>query len=176
MKKNNNARLPRLPGPPRMPTSIPKITPIRETGLTKGSGFAKPAVHSVNFGRASRAATRTSTSSNNTFSQVVAAVSGGGVGGTIAQSLGFGSTIGSLISGIGDLFGGGKTTPAPLTAYQLPASQSQVISTGSTASIPGTYGGPSTPTAFEQQSGQVVNSVKQALLNSSSLNDIISEL
>ncbi len=176
MKKNNNSRLPRLPGPPRLPTSIPKVTPARETSLNKGSGFGKLPAQSVNFGRASRAATRNSTSSTSTLSQVVSAASGGSVGGTVAQSLGFGGPIGALVSGISGLFGGGKTTPPPLTAYQLPASQSQVISTGSTATIPGTYGGPPSTSSFDQQSGQVVQSVKQALLNSSALNDIISEL
>jgi hypothetical protein len=130
----------------------------------------------VNFGRAARAATRNSTSSGSAFSQVVSAASGGSIGGTVAKSLGFGGPIGSLISGISGLFGGGKTTPPALTAYELPTSQSQVIASGSTASIPGTYGGTSAASSFDHQSGQVVKSVKEALLNSSALNDIISEL
>jgi hypothetical protein len=90
--------------------------------------------------------------------------------------LGFGLGIGSLISGLTSLFGGGKTAPPALIAYQLPTSQEQTISTGSSVSTPGVYGGPLASTPFENQSGQIVQSVKQALLNSSSLNDVIAEL
>jgi hypothetical protein len=102
--------------------------------------------------------------------------SGGGLAGTLSSIDGFSGGISSLISGLTSLFGGGKTTPPALIAYQLPTSQQQTISTGSSVSTPGVYGGPTIAASFESQSGQIVQAVKQALLNSSALNDVIAEL
>jgi hypothetical protein len=171
----SNYKLPALPGVPLVPLSTAKTTPVRGAGLTKTSGFNQSTAQSVNFGRASRAATRSS-SSPSQLSQFLSGSKSGGLGGTVSQALGFGGGFGSLISGLTSLFGGGKTTPPALVAYQLPTSQSQTITTGSTVSTPGVYGGPSAASPFENHSGQIVQSVKQALLNSSSLNDVIAEL
>jgi hypothetical protein len=171
----SNYKLPALPGLPPVPSSVAKTTPVRTASLTKTSGFNQSTGQPINFGRASRAATRTS-SSPSRFSQFLSGSSSGGLGGTVSQALGFGGGIGSLISGLASLFGGGKTAPPALVAYQLPTSQSQTITTGSTVSTPGVYGGPSPVSPFENHSGQIVQSVKQALLNSSSLNDVIAEL
>jgi hypothetical protein len=99
------------------------------------------------------------------------------VTGALSSAAGFGGGIASLFSGLASLFGSGKTAPPALAAYQLPTSQDQTISTGSTVATPGVYGGPLASTPFSSQSsGQVVQAVKQALLNSSSLNDVIAEL
>lgn len=175
-KMKTNYKLPGLPGLPTGPTSTAKTTLTRNAGLSKATGFSKSAPQSVNFGRASRAATK-SPKTTSSFSQIFSASTpSGGLGGTISQAVGFGGGIGSLISGLTSLFGGGKTAPPALTAYQLPTSQTQSISTGSIVSTPGIYGGPSAPPSFEIQSGQIVQSIKQALLNSSSLNDVIAEL
>ena len=84
--------------------------------------------------------------------------------------------IGSLISGLTNLFGGGESAPATLAAYHLPSSQALTIVTGNTLSTPSAYGGPAAPSQFEIQSEHIVQSVKQALLNSSALNDVIAEL
>lgn len=172
----SNYKLPGIPGLPAEPMSTAKTTPTRTAALSKVSGFNKSAPQSINFGRASRAATR-NPKTTSTFSQLFSSsTSSGGLGGTISQAAGFGGGIGSLISGLTSLFGGGKTAPPALTAYQLPTSQVQTVSTGSVVSTPGVYGGPSASSSFEAQSGQIVKSVKQALLNSSSLNDVIAEL
>ena len=173
--KKTNYKLPGLPGLPAAPPSIAKATPTRDPGISKISGFNKSPSQPINFGRASRAATR-NPKTTSTLSSLLSGGSSGGLGGTISQAAGFSGGIGSLISGLTSLFGGGKTAPPALVAYQLPGSQSQTISTGSTVSTPGVYGGPSTGTPFENHSGQIVQSVKQALLNSSSLNDVIAEL
>ena len=174
----SNYKLPGLPSVESIPASTTKTTPARSPGISKMGGFNSGTAQPVNFGRASRAATRNPASaSGSTFSNLVSAtVSGGGVGGALSSTLGFGLGIGSLISGLTSLFGGGKTAPPALIAYQLPTSQEQTISTGSSVSTPGVYGGPSASTPFENQSRQIVQSVKQALLNSSSLNDVIAEL
>jgi len=94
----------------------------------------------------------------------------------LSQAAGFGGGISSLISGLTGLFGGGKTAPAALAAYQLPTSQSQTISTGSILAASGLYGGPSSPLLSDNQGSHIVQSVKNALLNSSALNDVIAEL
>ena len=173
--KSRNYKLPGLPGLPKAPVSTTKAS-TNNAGVSKISGFSKAAPQAINFGRASRAATKNPQSSS-AFSRLLSSsTSNGGLGGTISQAVGLGGGIGSLISGLSSLFGGGKTAPPPLPAYQLPTSQSQTITTGSTVAAVGVYGGPSMPTTFGNQEGQIVQSVKQALLNSSSLNDVIAEL
>jgi hypothetical protein len=172
----SNYKLPALPGVPPVPSSVAKTTPVRSAGLTKTSGFNQSVSQPINFGRASRAATRNPSPAPSQLSQFLSGSSSSGLGGTVSQALGFGVGIGSLISGLTSLFGGGKTVPPALVAYQLPTSQSQTITTGSAVSTPGIYGGPSAASPFENHSGQIVQSVKQALLNSSSLNDVIAEL
>jgi hypothetical protein len=171
----SNYKLPALPGLPPVPSSVAKTTPPRTASLTKTSGFNQSTGQPISFGRASRAATRNS-SSPSQASKFLSGSSSSGLGGTVSQALGFGGGIGSLISGLASLFGGGKTAPPPLLAYQLPTSLSQTITIGSAVSTPGVYGGPPAASPFENHSGQIVQSVKQALLNSSSLNDVIAEL
>jgi hypothetical protein len=97
---------------------------------------------------------------------------------------GFG-VIGSLLSG---LLGGHKSAPAPLTAFTLPESQVQNVTVrGSSASInvAGQLSGHaygqlpgvavSTP-SLADQSQQIAQAVKTALLQSHSLADVIGEL
>lgn len=174
--KKSNYKLPGLPRVSSLPISTGKTTPARTVGVSKIGGFSNGTAQGVNFGRASRAATRNPTSTSAFSNLLSGATSGGGLGGTLSSAAGFGFGIGSLISGLASLFGGGKTAPPALVAYQLPTSQEQTVSTGSVVSAPGVYGGPAAATPFENQGGQLVQSVKQALLNSSSLNDVIAEL
>jgi hypothetical protein len=110
--------------------------------------------------------------------------------------------LGGLISGIASLFGvGGKSTPPPLVEFQLPSSQSQTIyvspngsatlqgnaveSSGIGSTSTGIYPKPSSPgistagassQSLQYQSAQIAQAVKMALLNSSSLNDVIAEI
>jgi len=173
--KKSNYKLPGLPGISTLPSSV-KASSTRIAGLSKISGFNKIAPQPVNFGRASRAATKNPATSS-TFSKLLSASTGsGGLGGMVSQAAGFGGGISSLISGLTSLFGGSKTAPPALTAYQLPTSQSQTITTGSVLATAGVYGGPSSPALPDNHAGDIVQSVKSALLNSSALNDVIAEL
>ncbi len=173
--KKSNYKLPGLPGNPMQPPSSVKTTPARAAGLSKASGFSKSAPQPVNFGRASRAATK-SPATSSTFSKLLSASTPGGLGGAVSQAAGFGGGIASLISGLTSLFGGSKNAPPALAAYQLPTAQSQTISAGSILAIPGVYGGPAGPAFTDNQAHHIVQSVKNALLNSSALNDVIAEL
>ncbi len=119
------------------------------------------------------------------------AASGGissSIGGGILSSGAFGF-IGKLLS----LFGGSKSMPAAPTPFVMPVSQQVSLNIGTASSASsvslgvhsslsvGGQGGPfyqQTGSGPEQaaQSVQVVQIVKQALLTSSSLNDVISEI
>jgi hypothetical protein len=171
MKRTNY----KLPGLPRVPSVNAKTTPLSRSGISRTGGFDNGNSQPINFGVASRAATRNPQSSS-MWSHLLSATTSGGLAGTLSGVVGFSGGISSIISGLTSLLGGGKTTPPALLAYQLPTSQQQTISTGSSVSTTGVYGGPASTTPFANQSGQIVQTVKQALLNSSSLNDVISEL
>jgi hypothetical protein len=64
--------------------------------------------------------------------------------------------------------GGGKSAPPPLVQFQLPDSQSQTIYISSNTR--------SNTEPAQYQSAQIADAVKKALLNSSSLNDVIAEI
>jgi predicted lipid-binding transport protein (Tim44 family) len=173
--KKPNPKLPGLP-PGAMIPKQPRLTlPVHDTSVVKSGRFQEGSAKSISFGRASRAAT-TSPQSNSAWSSLLSGTASGGLTGTLMNVTGFGGGIGSLISGLTSLFAGGKTTPPALTAYQLPTSQQQTISIGSSVESPGVSGSSSNVTAFTEERSGVVQTVKQALLNSSSLNDIIAEL
>jgi hypothetical protein len=177
--KKSNYKLPGLPSVSSVPKSTAKAPSAKEAGLSKVAGFNEARTSPLNFGRASRAATKTNQSTSSSTSQwsnLLSASTSGGLASTLSGAAGFTGGIGSIISGIENLFGGGKSAPPALVAYQLPTSQQQAISIGSSSTIPGIYGGPSSSTPFESQSSQIIQTVKQALLNSSSLNDVIAEI
>jgi hypothetical protein len=171
----NKYTLPGLPKAPPVPNVAAKTTPTRDSSVSKLGGFSNGASQPINFGKASRAATR-NPQTTSMWSNLLSSTTSGGLAGTLSGAAGFSGGISSLISGLASLLGGGKTAPPALVAYQLPTSQQQTISTGSSVSTPGIYGGPASTTPFQNQGGQVVQTVKQALLNSSSLNDVITEL
>jgi hypothetical protein len=170
-----NFRLPGLPNVPATPKAINKAAPLRDSSVSKSAGFTNISPKPIGLGKASPAATKSSPSSS-PWSNLLSGAASGGLAGTLSSIAGFGGGIPSLISGLASLFGGAKTAPPALVAYQLPTSQQQTVSTGSSVSTPGVYGGPPATTQFAHQSTQIVQSVKQALLNSSSLNDVIAEL
>ena len=171
MKKNR--KLPGLSSTKPVPQNAAKSTPLRDSSISKTTGFNSRTASPINLGKASRAATK-SLQSTSRWSNLLSATTSGGLAGRLSGVAGFSGGIGSLISGLTSLLGGGTTTPPTLVAYGLPTSRQQTISVGSSMSTPGVYGSASAP--FESQSDQIVRSVKQALLNSSSLNDVIAEL
>ena len=101
--------------------------------------------------------------------------------------------IASIVSGFIGLFSGGKSTPPPLVHFEAPASQNQAAFVGSATgpakwSESGTTGHGTSPKgvyasgqepnvqSLQYQSAQIAQAVKQALLNSSSLSDVIAEI
>jgi hypothetical protein len=117
--------------------------------------------------------------------------------GGISSALGGGlkdiGGIASIVSGFIGLFGGGKSAPPPLVHFEAPASQNQTAFVGTTTapakwvdngtsahanSSTGIYASGQEPNvqSLQYQSAQIAQAVKQALLNSSSLNDVIAEI
>ena len=160
--KKTKYNLPGLPAVPSVPKSNSKTTLLRSSAASKLGGFNNGNAQPINFGNASRAATR-NPATTSTWSSLLSGSTSGGIGGSLSAFAGFSGGVGSLISGLTSLLGNGKTAPPALVAYQLPTALQQTISTGSSVSTPGVY-------------GQIIQTVKQALLNSSSLNDVITGL
>ena len=91
--------------------------------------------------------------------------------------------LGSLISGITSLFGGGeKKTPPALQLFQLPDAVNQTVhmqsgsSTGSSGSVVHVHVQAIDTQSFLNRSNDIARAVKTAMLNSHSLNDVVSEL
>ncbi len=98
--------------------------------------------------------------------------------------------LGGLVSSFAGLFGGSKKTLAPLTLFQLPSSRTHTVFVSSKATenaslntnsgeVSGSSNSSSTTgqgQSFQNQSAEIAQAVKQALLNSSSLNDVIAEI
>ena len=120
------------------------------------------------------------------------------VGSTIASAFEGGLGISSLIGGLTSLFGGGGDAPAPaaLSTYAAPESvQFQGDVNGSTNTTDwggsgGMYSGSALPSggqltvqvnamdsqSFLDHSQDIANAVRQAMLNSNSLNDVVNDL
>jgi hypothetical protein len=165
-------------------------------GETRALSLTSTITHSrINFGSSSSSGTTTSGSGNLLGNLLKQTASGGivsALGGSLSGFLG----IGSIVSGLKSLFGGGSSTKPvlpPLVQFALPASRdvtsvvgsangaTQMGETGQTTSgdnrSRGAYGVTSQSAApFQYQSTQIAQAVKKALLNSSSLNDVIAEI
>ena len=172
--------------------SAAQLRPGADTDLKSVSFSSKEAATGIQFG--SPSSSRVGTTGPSAWSSLLkqtapssarSAVSGGGL--SILGTLG---GIGGLISGLSSLFGG-KSTPPPLAEFQLPQVQAETVYVGGNGSssyqnlTAGSNGKPAsgsytTPTANVQnvtyQSSQIAQAVKQAILNSSSLNDVIAEI
>lgn len=171
-------------------STVPKLTSLSSATRSISLG-AKPAGTSLNFGKPSSAGASSSSASSVLTGLLKQTASGG-----IASALGGGLSglfgLGSIISGFASLFGGGKSALPPLVQFQEPVAQDLIsyISlrnssstpsaasrvTGSNSGTTNTAGGQQTTTAYQYQSTQIAQAVKQALLNSSSLNDVIAEI
>jgi hypothetical protein len=114
-----------------MPTES-LIKPTAEEAI-KSSGFgAKVTATGIKFGKPSQSTQSTSSNSVN-WEPLVSSVASGGVAsllGGAGGSLG----LGSIVSGLLNLFGGASKTPPPLTLFQLPASRDVTVNTGSSGS------------------------------------------
>lgn len=202
-KRNNNisGRLSRLAGAKvdgqsiqRLLTPSTLVTPSQPgsdkvlkapaTSDTRASSLtAKTVPTGIKFGSPSSSKTTTS-QSGSIWGNLLKQTASGGVSSVFTGGLGSIAGLGGLISGIASLFGGGSSgsTLPPLVDFQLPASQTQTVYVSSNG---GSYqGSPTLPTSnsapvgqpFQYQSAQIAQAVKNALLNSSSLNDVIAEI
>ncbi len=170
------------------------------TGDAKQLSFsAKDTATAIQFGRPS--STRTSsTSSSSALTNLLRQTASGGIASALGGGLGSIAGIGGLVSGIMSLFGGGgKSALPPLVEFQLPQTSSETMYVSSKGSIvyqggsveQGSATSPaagiytsqipsantsSSSSALQYQSSQIAQAVKTALLNSSSLNDVIAEI
>ena len=172
-------------------------------GISRTSMNAKVTPLGIRFGGHVSSGTKSSSSSGSEWGNLLKQTASGGIASAFSGSFGGIGGLGSLISGIVSLFGGGGTnTPSPLVNFHLPSSQQQTVyisATGSNVyqgsaveaigggsstkdgiyanSLPATSGGsPSSEQVMQEQSAQIAQAVKIALLNSSSLNDVIAEI
>jgi hypothetical protein len=127
--------------------------------------------------------------------------SGGGIFGTLASSVLGGFSLTPIVEGILSLFGGSSQTVQPLVPFTLPPSINYAggVSAGGVAPVdygqngqlrPVNSGGGSSTSnqtvqiqvnamdskSFLDHSEEIAQAVRQAILNSSSLNDVISDL
>jgi hypothetical protein len=167
----------------------------------KSQGFsAVTEARSIVFGRPASNTSTQSTSGSSELMNLLQQTASGGIASALGGSAGLGSLggIASLISGIASLFSGGKSTPPPLDEFQLPASQNNTLHVHGNTSSPapvtaseqgnagarhtGIYGSPTTedqsPSGqwIRDNNAQIAQAVKTALLHSSSLADVISEV
>jgi hypothetical protein len=171
-------------------TALPKISSLSSATKTL-SLSAKPLGTALAFGKPSSTGTATS-SAGSVLTGLLKQTASGGIAGALGGGLSGLFGLGSIISGFVSLFGGGKSALPPLVQFQEPAAQDLIsyISSGSRSSAPAaassvsvsssgttnTPGGQQTTSTYQYQSTQIAQAVKQALLNSSSLNDVIAEI
>jgi hypothetical protein len=187
----SSTKLPSLANGSTSGSNLPKPSIAKDSsGNAQTVSNAGTVVQALNFGSLHTKATGSGSSS--TFGTLLNAASSGGASSLISGgilSVGGLGFIGKLLG----LFGGSKSTPAAPTPFVMPASQVQTLNIGSgsnSSSVAlgvqssvnaGGQSGPayqvnSTPNDHAAQSAQVVQIVKQALLTSSSLNDVVSEI
>jgi hypothetical protein len=174
-----------------------KLGSVRGFSDTKLSGLhTKAETGELRFGSHSSRTTGTS-SSGFKWSSILEQAGSGGLASAFGGGGGLLGGFGSLLSGLASLFGVGSNRTAPaLVQFQLPTVQNQVISLGGMGG--GFTSGESRPAAYtpggiyglqgqqgsgsvrfpanQHQKTQIIQTVKQALLNSSSLNDVIAEI
>lgn len=173
-------------------SALSRLSDIKASGIN-GSVEAK----GIQFGSPSSTKSG-STTSGGGWGNLLNQVASGGVASALGNGLGSIGGLGSLISGIVNLFGGSsKQTLPALVRFQLPTSQTETAYIGSqsrsvlqgaatqqsvratTQPIYAPAGSQksnagSSTTAYD--TAAITQAVKQALLNSSSLNDVIAEI
>jgi len=183
-------KLPSLGSGTTSSASLPKpSTPKNASGQSLSVPKAGTVAQALKFGKFH--ANVAASASGSQWGNLLSAASSGGAssllsGGILSSgTLGF---VGKLLS----LFGGSKPAPPAPTPFVMPASQQETLNVGSStgsssvslgvqSGVSAGRNGPvyqinSTPNDHAAQSAQVVSIVKQALLTSSSLNDVISEI
>ena len=175
----------KLPGQPTIGST--SLT-VRAKGMSnsrdiKGTGSAGfGGSKAIDFGSPSdKGQTHSLQSTGTTWGSLFKSTASGGVSSALGGGLGSVLGIGGIVSGFMSLFGGGKDTPTPLQRFSLSASKNGTVYVGNGSSA--VYQGVSeVGVAGHASSGgiyrttDIAQAVKTALLNSSSLNDVITEL
>lgn len=163
------------------PSTDLKSQSLSTAGIVKaGIRFGSPSSNRV-----------TSSQGTSEWANLLKQTASGGIssafGGGLMSAIG---GLGGLVSSIAGLFGASKKALPPLTLFQLPNSQAHTVfvssKTNGTASVnsgPGGVSGSSQASSttgqgqsLQNQSTEIAQAVKQALLTSSSLNDVIAEI
>ena len=195
-KQGSNLRrslmLPSRTSSPGVSSGTTKFSAGSERDVRAQSVNAK-SLHPVQFGKPSHSSASSSSSSSSDLNKLLKSATGSGLasltggGGLLDGLLGLG-TVGSLL---GSLFGGSDATKLPpVTTFVLPQAQTEMISVRGANSTEGptslqstsaTYVTPTQHAVAEPSSpgisqAYIAQAVKLALLNSSSLNDVINEV
>lgn len=159
----------------RISKTSTKLAANRE--LTSLGLQVNPQARSIQFGSPSSSGTTARQGSNGLLSGLLKSNSSSAISGLIGGGL-FGFLGKSLVSGLGDLFGSSTSELDPLVRFELPESQNSTVDVGAnrpsgqTTATPQVVAGRS----YSDRNALIIRTVKQALLTSSQLNDIISEI
>lgn len=170
------------------------------SGVKSLSVGSSEKLQSIQFGKPSNNSTSTASSGSNVLENLLSQAASGGLSSALSSGLSSIAGLGGLISSITNLFGGSsKAAPPPLVLFSLPDSIQQtayVSSSGTTA-----YGGDSVEQSSKLGSGSAIyttsgvvknasqsaapastdstsiaQAVKNALLTSNTLGDVIAEI
>jgi hypothetical protein len=151
-----------------------KVLTAGSPGGTKATSISGASLSAgISFGRPASTKTPSATSGTD-WGELLEQAASGGLASALAGGFGLGSItgLGSIVSSIASLFSSEKKGPAALQEFKLPATQNLTISVGTN----GASGATATSQSLQDQSTQIAQAVKTALLHSSSLNDVIAEI
>ena len=202
--KNQLPGLKRLASTKTKAPGVASIAPLESTptagffrpGRLRDVSFAsltgKIASGGLRFGGSSSVGT-TSSRSGSQWTNLLKQTASGGISSALGGGLKDIGGIASIVSGFLSLFRGGKEAPPPLVHFEAPAPQNRTVFLGS-ATGPAQWSESGTPAhsssskriyasgqelnvqSLQYQSLQIAQAVKQALLHSSSLSDVIAEI
>jgi hypothetical protein len=158
------------------------LNPGGSRDLTRLGVGAQSRTTPLSFGSPSGKGSQSSTRSSNggSWANLLGSTSSTGISDLIGGGGLLSAGLDYLTGGIASLFGGGsETVSEPLTRFTLPEAQDHTLYT-SGVHAPGTAntsGADAQPVQLSQSSkSAIIQTVKNALLTSSSLNDVIGEL
>jgi hypothetical protein len=178
-------------------TGLSKLNSSAFSGIRKQSASAGlPNSQGINFGLPSnRKALLQPTSAGTDWAQLASKVASGGAASALSGGSGSSGTsalsklgLGPVVSGILGLFGKGSTKALPpLQLFQLPSAMNQTAHVNSSPAPRAGSGSNNGSTvhvhvqaidsqSFMSRSSDIAKAVKSAMLNSHSLNDVVSEL
>ena len=202
--KNQLPGLKRLASTKTKAQGVASIAPLESTptagsfraGRLRDVSFAsltgKMASSGLRFGGSSSLGT-TSSGNGSQWTNLLKQTAKGGVSSALGGGLKDVGGIASIVSGFLSLFRGGKEAPPPLVHFEAPAPQNRTVFMGAamgpaqwsesgtsahSSSSKGIYASGQEPNvqSLQYQSSQIAQAVKQALLHSSSLSDVIAEI